>query len=272
MENPFFGLVSSWARGMATHYQYRLFDAEFGPVAFRELVRLVRDGTLGVDDLVKADWEQEWRPAAEVVGLFHMAGRADVLELWEAERANCAQEAGDSATLDEVLNQAEVLSDEEIPAWQRRWAQVQEQQKVLEAEKAQELREQYEGAKSQQKIRDAISAAEAVLDRREAGRRPGRLQGWKDAVFSSNSLHSAFRWGMTIVAANLVAFGVLTWSETEVQRYPKRGTASALQQQVFPFFGKCSSGEYLFLLADAMMMAGLGGYGAARVLESMADD
>ncbi len=253
---------------MATRYQYRLFDAELGPVAFRDLVRLVRDGTLGAGDLVKADWEQEWHPAAEVVGLFHMAGRTDVVELWEAERANCIQEAGDSGNLDEVLNHAE----EETPAWHRRWAQVQEQQKILEAEKAQELREQYEEAKSRQGFRDAISAAEAVLDRREASRRPGRLQRWREALVSSNSVHSGFRWGMALVTANLVAFGILTWSETEVQRYPKRGSASVLQQQVFPFVGKCSSGEYLFLLADAMMMAGLGGYGAARVLESMADD
>jgi hypothetical protein len=258
--------------GMATRYQYRLFDAEFGPVGFRELVRLVRDGMLGADDLVKADWEQEWRPAAEVVGLFHMAGRADVLDLWEAERARCTQQVGDSDALDDVLNQAEVLSDEETPSWQRRWAQVQERQKILESDQAEELRERSEEAKAQQRFRDVISAAEAVIDRREAGRHPGRLRQWKDALLSSNSLHSMFRWGMTIVAAHLVAFGILTWSETEVQRYPKRGTPSTLQQQVFPFFGKCSSVEYLFLLADAMLVAGLGGYGGARVLESMADD
>jgi hypothetical protein len=259
---------------MATRYQYRLIDGEFGPVAFRDLVRLVRGGTLGVDDLVKADWEQEWRPAAEIVGLFHMAGRSDVLELWEAERATCTQEASDSATLDEVMNEADIVSDNESPSWRRRWAQLQEQHKILggEGEKAQELRVQLESAKSKQRIQNAISAAEAVLDRREASRRPGCLQRWKDALVASNSLHSGFRWGMTIVTANLVAFGILTWSETEVQRYPKRGSASALQQQVFPFVGKCSSGEYLFLLADAMMMAGLGGYGAARVLESVADD
>lgn len=255
---------------MATTYQYRLLDTEFGPVGFRELVRLVREGRLGTDDPVKADWEQEWHPAAEVVGLFHMAGRADVLEKWEAERQSRARAEGDS-DLEELLNQAESAEGESLTDGQRRWLELQGQERALAAEKERERRRELAEARTQSSIHDTIAAAEAAFDQREAARRPGLIQQWKAALFSSSSLHRLFRWGMAFTAANLVAFGILTWTDTEAQRYPKRGT-TAVRQQVFPFWGQCSTAEYLFLLADAMILAGLAGYGAARALESMADD
>lgn len=255
---------------MATTYQYRLFDSEFGPVGFRDLVALVRDGTLSTDDLVKADWEDDWHPAAEVVGLFHMAGRQDVLEKWEAERRSreTAAAAGD---LDEMLSQAEAIEDDQEPAWKKRWQQVQEQQRVAEVEKNQQRQQELAQARTQRRIGETISAAEEEFDRREAARRPGRIQQWKNALFSSAALHHVFRWGVTLAAANLVAFGILNWSETESQRYPERRNVAA-QARVFPFWGECSTAEYMFLLCDAMIFAGAAGYSGARILESMADD
>ena len=257
---------------MATTYCYRLCESQFGPVGFRELVQLVREGTLGTDDLVKADWEPEWHPAAETIGLFHMAGRADVLEKWEAERKARATGVGDEIDLDELLARADAdTDDEESPAWQVRWKKVQEQQALLDAAKDEQRRQELGEVRTQQQIEVAITAAGAEFDQRETRRRPGRLQRWKDALFSPSSIHRLFRYGMAFASANLVAFGIITWSEVEAQRFPQRGATTARHQN-FPLWGKCSSTEYLFLLVDAMILSGVAGYGGARVLESMAED
>ncbi len=61
------------------------------------MVQLVRAEVLCADDLVKADWEETWKPAATVVGLFKMAGREDVLARWEAEKALAEEEAARAA-------------------------------------------------------------------------------------------------------------------------------------------------------------------------------
>ena len=82
---------------MAVQYHYQKRGKVFGPVSFRELVSLVRDAELSTDDLVQADWEKRWIPAATVVGLFHMAGRDDVLMEWEMER-RAGQEAMSGTT------------------------------------------------------------------------------------------------------------------------------------------------------------------------------
>lgn len=255
---------------MATNYQYRFLDSEWGPVDFQELVRLVRMGMLSTDDLVKADWELEWHPAAEVVGLFHMAGRTDVFEKWEAERKSRARAVGD-LDLEELLSHPDSAARDELTDSQRRWMELHSQEQALAAAKGRERQEKLKEARTQRSIHDTITAAEAAFDQRAATRRPGRIQQWRSVLFSSPAVHRIFRWGMAILAANLVAFGLLTWSETEAQRFPKRGTA-AVQQQFFPYWGQCSTWEYLFLLADAMILAGLAGYGAARALESLADE
>ena len=49
-------------------------------LAFSELVELARQGKLVEHDLVKADWEPEWRPASTVVGLFQRAQLAQHAE------------------------------------------------------------------------------------------------------------------------------------------------------------------------------------------------
>jgi hypothetical protein len=60
---------------MATQWYYQEAGEERGPVAFRELVALVRSQAITETDLVRSSWKSEWQPADTVVGLFHMAGR-----------------------------------------------------------------------------------------------------------------------------------------------------------------------------------------------------
>lgn len=255
---------------MATTYRYRLFDNELGPVGFRDLVRMVRDETLGADDLVKAHWEADWHPAADVVGLFHMAGRADVLEKWEAETRLQAN-AADGVGLDEIPEPPEPIAEENERPWTRHLREIRTRRELANVEKPEAEDGDVEEAHTQQEIRDTISEAVAEFERREAAVRPGRIRRWKEAAFSSSTMHSMFRWGMAFAAANLIAVGIFSWSEKEALRYPERQQA-AVQQQVFPVWGKCSSGEYLLMVTHAMILAGAIGYGTARGLESFCED
>jgi len=61
---------------MATQWYYRNGGEERGPVPFRELIDLVRAGTVDEADLVRSSWKLDWQRADSVVGLFHMAGRS----------------------------------------------------------------------------------------------------------------------------------------------------------------------------------------------------
>src|SRR6266478_2157171 len=61
---------------MATQWYYLGAGEERGPVAFRELIELVRSGTVTETDLVRSSWMADWQRAYSVVGLFHMAGRS----------------------------------------------------------------------------------------------------------------------------------------------------------------------------------------------------
>lgn len=60
---------------MATHWYYQAFAYELGPVPFRRLAELVRNGEVLEDDLVRGETESAWRPARSVIGLFHIARR-----------------------------------------------------------------------------------------------------------------------------------------------------------------------------------------------------
>jgi hypothetical protein len=75
-----------------------------------------------------------------------------------------------------------------------------------------------------------------------------------------------------LVAANVAAFAIASWSETEAQRYPDKQTQVHVEKRVFPVWGECSEAEYGFLLVEVMIVAGAAGYGGARLLEAMADD
>lgn len=250
-------------------YFYQLEEQERGPVSFRELVKMVRDEVLFVDDPVRADWEKEWHPAATVVGLFHMAGREDVLAKWEAERRKAEQQriAAESRSdvgvddLEAMLQMAEQvaeqtwtdpsLQDLNDPESRARWR----------AEKAE--REQQAATSG---ISDVISEAVAESELKDSQREKNRL--WAD-LFSQQSLKFVLRLGCGFAVANLVAWGIMNWTHQEQMRYPDRRSKV---EHVFPFYGSCSPGEYYFLMFDAMIFGGFVGYGGALVLESMSDD
>ncbi|MCA9080898.1 MAG: DUF4339 domain-containing protein [Planctomycetaceae bacterium] len=253
---------------MASQYYYQ-FDAEtHGPVAFQELIHLVRDERLNADSLVRDDWQEEWIPAAKVVGLFHMAGRPDLLAKWEAEQRRKQAEAlaAESTSfstddLDDLLNTAASLPDETSPPdWQRRLEEVGRSASVG-------MGDSDTGATDQPsalgRLIDEIEEAAAEQE----PRRPGLLQ----TLFQSLTLSRLFRWGLAILVANLTGAALIAWTRRELLRFP----SPLIKLQggyVFPFWGPCTIQEYGFLLIDSMLLAGLIAYGLAMLLESMTSD
>ena len=97
---------------MATAWHYQSTTASDGPVSFQALVQLVRNGDLTTGDLVREEWNDDWRPAALAVGLFHMAGREDLVEQWEAEQRRMAEEQA-AARQEELESILDAAPDEE---------------------------------------------------------------------------------------------------------------------------------------------------------------
>ena len=262
---------------MASKYFYRRLDVEAGPVGFRDLVSLVRDGELVADDRVRPEWEEDWQPAASVVGLFHMAKRAGELAQWETEQAAKADVAAKPTVPDfepfaensfeDVLAAAESVV-ESVPSWQLRLRDVMALRFLREREEADA---KSQGSNSDARIQNAISSAVEALDRNEVNRRPGKIQRGLEVFRSPKVLHGFFRIALALVAANCAAIAAASWSDAEAQRYPSK-QQQVVEQRRFPLWGECSEFEYQFLLADVMVVAGALGYCGARLLESMADD
>jgi hypothetical protein len=235
---------------------------ELGPVAFSELVRLVRADGLSADDLVREEWNQEWRPAAMAVGLFHMAGRQDLIEKWEAERREAEQNKQEAREAE--LAAANAAQPEEEPAWQRRLREVATQREA-------ERDEQWETASTRIQIDQALEAALEEIEAREKGQAPSRMQRWLGSAASPQTLHALFRWSVTLAIPNLAAAGILRWSEEQAQRFPDPQLLAA-GLRPFPAWGPCDPQTYYFLLFDAMLFAGIVSYVAARSVESWTDD
>lgn len=279
---------------MAATFLYQRGAESIGPVRFRELVRLVRVEELGADDLVKADWEEVWRPAATVVGLFKMAGRADVLARWEAERLAAeqatirqdvtplaAQAAGTeenaaegglsfatAADLNQLLGLAPLhMEQEALP----HAGQVGELERAADEAAYCDTRVDDTAPGNPRGMQSAIDAAmeeaEAKEVSREKAQRPSIWSRFDVTGLGAGTL----RWGSVLLFANLTAIGILSWSELQAQRFPER-SAQVARAEIFPLWGRCSPREYAFLFTDSIAVAGFCGFLVARCIEQRAED
>ncbi len=244
---------------MATLWHYQTSTDAAGPVSFRTLIELVRDGKLSADDLVREEWNSDWRPAALAVGLFHMAGRDDLFDQWQAEQERLAKTQEE---LDDLLESAPDHTDE--PSWQKRFREVEAQRRQAAAENASEQ----ELASVRQDAQEAIAAWEEEQDRKQqqAG---GFLHGLGE-IFSQETYRRLFPWGIGLIAANITAYAIMQWSETQSLRFP---SAIPLEHGIrqFPVWGECTDMVYFILLTDAMLLTGIVGFVLGRILVSMAD-
>jgi hypothetical protein len=262
---------------MATRWHYQRLNVELGPVGFDELVRLVRAEGLGADDLVREEWNSEWRPAALAVGLFHMAGRQDLFDKWEAEQEERRRAEEEARQAEEAARGAAEARGEGIdfdpdePAWMRRLREVEAQRRAQEVDERAAREEELLATKLSIDIDEATAAALAELEAREQAVQPTRLARWVGRFASPATLHRVFRWGLTLVVPNVAAAAILSWSEVEAQRYPSRAAAAA-ETRVFPIWGACDQQMYYFLLFDTMLFVGVAAYLVARLLESLTED
>lgn len=269
---------------MKYHYRREYERDASGPVTFRQLVLVVSAGNLGPNDKVLADGEKDWSYAADVPGLFHMAGRDNVVSDWcaqEDNRSPCTSTAIDSTDiaevswesdngfgfdeLDALLSSQESLAADadvvEEPAWRQRL-------RLVEAQRA----EQSDSVGLVSRVTTVASEALAELDQRiEIASRSRRISNLFSDVFSVESLKLAVRVVFAVLAANSAAFWLISWSDTQSQRFPdKQMLASGIRE--FPLYGSCSPGEFMFLTIDVMMAAGIAGYFISRKLEAISDD
>ncbi|MFV0443838.1 MAG: DUF4339 domain-containing protein [Planctomycetaceae bacterium] len=253
---------------MATLWHYRRTDSELGPVGFHELVKLVRAEQLRADDLVREEWNSEWRPAALAVGLFHMAGRQDLVDKWEAEQEELRrqEEAARAATGAAVAEE-----EEEEPAWQKRLREVEAERAELEEAQRAEREAELAANATRTEIDETLAAALEEIEERERALQPTRWQRLWGAISTPETAHFAFRWLPTLVVPNLLAWQILQWSEVAAQRFPQRQAPSTGMRH-FPVWGECDSAMYFFLLFDTMLVGGIAAYCFARILESVADD
>lgn len=246
---------------MATAWHYRRLDQELGPVSFTELVRVVRAGELAADDQVREDWNPDWRPAALAVGLFHMAGRQDLFDRWEAEQTELRRQAAAAQSTAEI---SPVAAD---PAWQQRLRQIAAER----VEAAAVERAAQQSAVTRTDIDATLAAALAEIDAREQLQTPCRWQCLCRWLALPENLHRMFRYGAALVAPNLLAWSILEWSEREAQRFPNPQSLGA-GVRPFPLWGECDPTLYFFLLIDAMILGGVAGYCLARTLERYVSD
>lgn len=250
---------------MATQWHYQRVGVECGPVRFDELVQLVRAEGLSADDLVREEWNPDWRPAAMAVGLFHMAGRQDLMDKWEAERLEA--ERREQEERERERKEAELAAaspDPEEPAWKRRLQEV-------EAARRAEREEEWAQTATRIEIDETFEAALQEIEARERALEPSLWQRWLGNAASPQTLHLLFRWSITLAVPNLAAMAILNWSEAEAQRFPDPELLSA-GLRAFPAWGPCDPQTYYFLLFDAMLFTGVMSYAAARCMESLADD
>ncbi|MFV0442774.1 MAG: GYF domain-containing protein [Planctomycetaceae bacterium] len=251
---------------MATLWHCRRLKSDLGPVGFHDLVKLVRAEQLAADDLVREEWNSEWRPAALAVGLFHMAGRQDLVDKWEAEQEELRRQEETARLAAEGA-----AAEENEAAWQKRLREVEAEREALEAAEREEREAELAANATSTEIDETLAAALAEIEEREKALQPTRWQRLWGAFANPETARLAFRWLPTLAVPNLIAWQILQWSEVEAQRFPDRQSLSSGMRN-FPVWGECDSGMYFFLLFDVMLVGGIAAYCIARILESVADD
>jgi hypothetical protein len=83
-------------------------------------------------------------------------------------------------------------------------------------------------------------------------------------------LRVGYRIVSTIVFATIMAVSVESWSQEEGGRF-LRGHSQKATMRLFPVLGKCSTGKYVFLMADLVLATGAVTWFAAGWLESHAE-
>lgn len=274
---------------MAQRWYCRVLGGEFGPLTFRQLARLVRDGAVTEGDEVRPDYQQHWQSAESVIGLYYMAFRAPggtedpvadassggmpVGVATAVEEEDAGEDDPAMLTLMEAIARRRLSGDAAGPTvalpGDVAAGDLDELENPFAVDEGLDLTapSQLTGA-----IADAVEVAEA-----NAAGSERRLPGWIRVPFGLISRlggwQTAVRWGFSltaaVVAANLAAWWLVQWSAREQLRFPSRKATAVLPY--FPGFGRCGEFEYWLLFGHAVFFVGLTAFLTARWLANRAE-
>lgn len=281
---------------MAQRWYCRVLGEEFGPLTFRQLTRLVREGTVSEEDSVRPDYQKHWQSAESVVGLYYMAFRAPQLpEESEADGVSVGPHARLTVPTDRIESDED---DDDPAALTLMEAIAQKRQSALETGGPRPFSEENVDSdgvgtdgledsflpdeeadlSAPSQLSSAIADAMAQVDEKaQKSVSRQRLVWWiclpVQLISGLGGWQQTARWGYvlttTAVAANGAAWGLMQWSDHEQLRFPSRSQATALP--FFPGFGRCGETEYWMLFGHTVFFAGLAAFLAARWLVNKAE-
>ncbi len=283
-------------------WYYRKQQKECGPVRFRDLTQLVRDGALSAADLVRPENHAEWQRADTVIGLFYMSRRSPD-DLAELDR-QAAAAAAPAVEMEPAPPPVETRPNWMLRLLGRsgRGSAAQRQRPVagaaLPGEPAGAAAFDADAATAElsqapfaaagpsgpaapsAEWTGAVDAALAAMHARDAGEKPGRFGRWFGRVMKPLRklgtrravLGVGFRLACAVLLANFVADKVDQWSDQQALRFPEyRQPTAAEAKRAFPLLGECGSFEYTMMQVNLMLAAGLVAYAAAGWLERRAE-
>lgn len=276
---------------MVRRWYCRVLGEQFGPLTFRELARLVRDGALSEEDDVRPDYQKHWQSADTVVGLYFTAFRApggaedsdpnEVAVAFRPPESAPEEDDGDD-------NDPAILTLMEAIARKRQSADGSES--AGSAGSAAGVAAEIGGDGDWNPFADdgeidlstpsalsgAIADAVAVANEKTGGdqrRRPWWIRFPSRLISGLGGWQRTARWGYllaaTAVAANGASLALLEWSAQEQLRFPSRGKTAVLPY--FPGIGRCGEFEYWMLFGHTVFFAGLAAFLAARWLLNRAE-
>lgn len=273
---------------MVRRWYCRVLGEQFGPLTFRELARLVRDGSLSEDDDVRPDYQKHWQSADTVIGLYYMAFRAPGgTEDPDANEVAVAVPPLESASEEDDGddNDPAMLTLMEAIARKRQSADGSVSHGSVAGDSAEIDGEDFldpfgeEGdfdLSAPSELTGAIADAVAVADEKtgvDDRRRPWWIRFPSRLISGVGGWHRTARWGYllaaTAVAANGTSLALMEWSDQEQLRFPSREKTAMLPY--FPGIGRCGEFEYWILFGHTVFFAGLVVFLAARWLLNRAE-
>lgn len=238
-------------------------------LTFRELVDLARSGELSQDNLVKAEWEPEWRPAHTVVGLFYRAKRSETTVTAETSEPPppALQDTDPGFRIEDLeaaqeLQAAGEIANSELSGWQKRLREVQESRTP---------------ETSPEKPSSSASNAmqllfEAAMPRRQVSRWQQSFERWQarwNTFYEWLNTTAALRLIGGAVFSALLSWGLFNYARQAALRFPR---ADMPDRFVVPLLGDCTPIEFYFILAEfvilLMTLIYFGGMWLERWLES----
>ncbi|RLS57605.1 MAG: DUF4339 domain-containing protein [Planctomycetota bacterium] len=247
-----------------------------GPLAFRELVEWARSGRLHEDDLVRAEWESEWRPARSVVGLFYSARRSvsertiTVTSRETSPRDSLTEkqvvEPSSSAT--EITRAPRDSSETVLEPSPSRW-----QERIHQVRDGQHSPPPFSTAPPRTPPRDQVRVlVDAAFANQQARQlRTNASSRWLSRIRAGiDRLRSprVFRLACAGVLASAVCLLTIHWGRINATRFPR---AAAREEYLLPLIGYCSRFELGIVLVDLAVPVAILGYFAAKRIEFWAD-